>query len=108
MLINRDPIGIARFNGVREEFHIWKWQMNALLMYKKLLRVVNGFEIESTATDTEAWKDKEYNTYSLLCNSIEHTLLGTLVDCKIAKKVWNTLIATYEHNSSEGLHELQK
>jgi hypothetical protein len=82
--------------------------MTTLLMYKKLLGVVNGSEFESTATDTEAWKDKKYSAYSLLCNSVERTLLGTLVDCKTAKEVWDTLIATYEHNSSEDLHELQK
>jgi hypothetical protein len=77
-------------------------------MYKKLLGVVNGSEFESTATDTEAWKDKKYSAYSLLCNSVERTLLGTLVDCKTAKEVWDTLIATYEHNNSKDLYELQK
>ena len=61
--------------------------MNAVLMYKKLLGVVNGSDTKTNATDKEAWKDRQYSAYSLLCNSVERTLLGTLVDYKTAKEV---------------------
>jgi hypothetical protein len=52
MSIDRDLSGIARFNG--EEFHIWKYQIHALLMYKKLLGNVEGTNLESAATNKEA------------------------------------------------------
>jgi hypothetical protein len=106
MSLDKDLSGIARFNG--EDFHIWKWQIRALLMYKKLLGIVEGTDLESAATDKEAWKDRQYNAYSLLCNAVERKLLGSLIECTTAKQIWDTLLVTYEHKSSQDKHELQK
>jgi hypothetical protein len=85
MSLDRDLSGIARFNG--EEFHIWKWQMRALLKYKKLLGIVESTNLESVATDKKAWKERQYNAYSLICNAIERKLLGSLLDYKTAKDI---------------------
>ena len=106
MSLDKDLSGIACFNG--EDFHIWKWKIRALLMYKKLLGIVEGTDLEATAVDKEAWKDKQYNAYSLLCNAIERKLLGSLVECTTSKQIWDTLLVTYEHKSSQDKHELQK
>lgn len=104
--MDKDLSGIARFNG--DEFHIWKWQIKALLMYKKVFGVPNGTDLEEDATDKEAWKEREYLAYSILCNSVERKLLGSLLDCTTSREIWTTLLSLYEQNTSQNLHELQK
>ena len=104
--MDKDLCGIARFN--RDEFHIWKWQIKALLMYKKVFGVPNGTDLEEDATNKEAWKEREYLAYSILCNSVERKLLGSLLDTTTSREIWTTLLSLYEQNTSENLHELQK
>ena len=104
--MDKDLCGIARFN--RDEFHIWKWQIKALLMYKKVFGVPNGTDLEEDATNKEAWKEREYLAYSILCNSVERKLLGSLLDSTTSREIWTTLLSLYEQNTSENLHELQK
>ena len=104
--MDKDLYDIARFNG--DEFHIWKWQIKALLMYKKVFGVPNETDLEENATDKEAWKEREYLAYSILCNSVERKLLGSLLDCTTSREIWTTLLSLYEQNTSQNLHELQK
>ena len=82
--------------------------VRALLMYKKVFGVPDGTHLETDATDKEAWKEREYLAYSILCNSVERKLLGSLLDCKTSREIWTTLLSLYEQNTSENLHELQK
>ena len=104
--MDKDLSGIARFNG--DEFHIWKWQIRALLMYKKVFGVPNGTDLEADATDKEAWKKREYLAYSILCNSVERKLHGSLLDCTTSREIWTTLLSLYEQNTRANLHKLQK
>lgn len=104
--MDKDLSGIARFNG--DEFHLWKWQIRALLMYKKVFGVPNGTDLEAAATDKDAWKEREYLAYTILCNSIERKILSSLIDCKTSREIWTTLLSLYEQNTSENLHDLQK
>ena len=103
--MDKDLSGIARFNG--DEFHIWKWQIKALLMYKKVFGVPNGTDLEANAIDKDAWKEREYLAYSILCNSVERKLLGSLLNCTTSREIWTTLLSLYEQNTSQNLHELQ-
>ena len=98
--------GIACFNG--DEFHIWKWQIRALLQYKKVFGLPTGTNLEANATDKDVWKEREYLAYSILCNSVERKILGSLLDCKTSCEIWTTLLSLYEQNTSENLHDLQK
>ena len=49
MSLDKELSGMARFNG--DEFHIWKWQMNSLLQYKKINIIVDGTKTFEDATD---------------------------------------------------------
>ena len=104
--MDKDLSGIARFNG--DEFHIWKWQIKTLLLYKKVFGVPNGTDLEEDATDKEAWQEREYLAYSILCNSVERKILGSLLDCTTSREIWTTLLSLYEHNTSKNLHDIQK
>ena len=104
--MDKDLSGIARSNG--DEFHIWKWQIRALLQYKKVFGLPVGTDLEANATDEVAWKEREYLAYSILCNSIERKILGSLLDCKTSREIWTTLLSLYEQNISGNLHDLQK
>ena len=104
--MDKDLSGIARFNG--DEFRIWKWQIRALLQYKKVFGLPAGTDLEVNATDKDAWKEREYLAYSILCNSVERKILGSLLDCKTSCEIWTTLLSLYEQNTSENLHDLQK
>ena len=102
--MDKDLSGIARFNG--DEFHLWKWQIKPLLMYKKVFEVPNGTDLEEDATDKEAWQEHEYLAYSILCNSVERKILGSLMDCTTSREIWTTIMSLYEQNTSENLHDL--
>ena len=104
--MDKDLSGIARFNG--DEFHIWKWQIRALLQYKKVFGLPAGTDLEADATYKDAWKEREYLAYSILCNSVERKILGSLLDCKTSREIWTTLLSLYEQMTSKNLHDLQK
>ena len=104
--MDKDLSGIARFNG--DEFHIWKLQIRALLQYRKVFGLPAGTDLEVNAVDKDAWKEREYLAYSILCNSVERKILGSLLDCKTSREIWTTLLSLYEQNTSENLHDLQK
>ena len=89
--MDKDLSGIARFNG--DEFRIWKWQIRALLQYKKVFGLPAGTDLEVNATDKDAWKEREYLAYSILCNSVERKILGSLLDCKTSREIWTTLLS---------------
>jgi hypothetical protein len=105
MSLDKDLAGAVRLNG--ENIHIWKWQIKAVLIYKRLLGIVDGTDLESAATDKEAWRDKQWQAYSLLCSSVERDLFGTLVECKTAKEIWDTILSTFELKTSEHKQALQ-
>lgn len=104
--MDKELSGIARFNG--DEFHIWKWQIRALLQYRKVFGLPAGTDLEADAIDKDAWKEREYLAYSILCNSVERKILSSLLDCKTSREIWTTLLSLYEQNTSENLHDLQK
>ena len=106
MSLDKELSGIARFNG--DEFHIWKWQMKALLQYKKIHTIVNGTETLAAAEDKEDWQAREHSAFTLLCNSVERRVLTPLLKCTTSHQIWTTLLSIYEHKSSADVHELQR
>ena len=106
MSLDKELSGIARFNG--DEFHIWKWQMQSLLQYKKIHTIVNGTETLEDADDKEEWQAREYAAFTLLCNSVERKVLTPLLQCTTSHEIWTTLLSIYEHKSNADVHELQR
>ena len=106
MSLEKELSGIARFGS--DEFHIWKWQMESLLKYKKIHTIVNGEETLEDADDKEEWQAREYAAFTLLCNSVERRVLIPLLQCTTSHEIWTTLLSICEHKSSADIHELQR
>ena len=74
---NHDLVGISRFKG--PNYHIWKFQLRAVLLGKDLMDVVDGTEPKppDTATTEEklAWKKKDNSALSILSQSIDESML---------------------------------
>ena len=67
---------------------------------QKAFRLHDGTDLESAATDKDAWKDV-YLAYSILCNSVEcnsveHKLLGSLLECKTSREICITSLSAEE------------
>jgi hypothetical protein len=108
MSIEKDLIGIQRFNG--SEFHIWKWQLKNLLRAKGLLGHIDGGAIYDSddEQDVQQWREKDYIAHHLLTSAVERPFLSALVGCTTAKEVWDRLLEDHEYKNSEDLHELQR
>lgn len=90
---NRDVGGISRFKG--SNFHIWKFQMRAVLLGRDLMDVVDGSETQPLATAAAdvnaAWRKKDNQAVSLLCQAIDESMLKHITSCITSKHIWDKL-----------------
>jgi len=92
--------GISHFKG--PNFHIWKFQMRAILLGRELIDVVDKSKIQPTATTATnvkvAWRKKHNQAISLLCQAMDECMLKHVTSCVTSKQMWNKLKLFYEQN----------
>lgn len=107
---SRDLGGISRFKGAN--FHIWKFQMRAVLLGRELMDVVDGSEVkpvDTAAPDIRvAWRKRDNQAVSLLCQAIDESMLKHVTSCLTSKQIWDKLKLFHEQNASENIHTLQQ
>jgi hypothetical protein len=66
---NKELDNIEHYNA--KKFHLWKFQMHALFMGKKLLGIVDGSEVEPTTVGVAQanWKKCDNQMINLLCQA---------------------------------------
>lgn len=107
---SRDLGSITRFKG--SNFHLWKFQMRAILLGKELMDIVEGTLLKPA--DTEAanvkseWVKRNSQAFSLLCQALDESILKHVVSCTNSKEIWDKLKLIHERNTSENIHTLQE
>jgi hypothetical protein len=106
----RDLGNVRRYSG--EKFHLWKFQMRAVLLGKDVMGVVDGTEPQPAATAPAntrfEWQKKDNVAISLLCDAISESYLDNVMACTTSKSIWDKLILLHEQNQSENVHSLQQ
>ena len=76
-------------------------------MCKKIFGLLDGIDIESDATNKDAWKERKYLAYSILWNSVERKLLALSWTVRLSVKSGLLCCLSTNQKTSENLHELQ-
>ena len=96
---------IERFNG--ENFHLWRFQMNALFAAKGLTGIIDGTETSTVAT-VVAWTKKDSMAISYICQGVDRRILQNLITCTSAHAMWEKLTNMHELAAAEHIHRLQQ
>lgn len=106
----RDLGNITRFKG--SNFHLWKFQMRAILLGKELMDIVAGTLPKPAATEAAAvkseWLKRDSQAFSLLCQALDESILKHVVSCTTSKEIWDKLKLIHERDTSENIHTLQE
>lgn len=106
----RDLGSISRFKGTN--FHLWKFQMRAILLGKELMPIVEGTIPKpgygSDPADISEWVRRDSQAFSLLCQALDESILKHIVSCTTSREIWEKLMLIHEKNTSENVHSLQE
>ncbi len=93
-----------------EKFHLWKFQMHALFMGKKLLGIVDGSEVEPTTVRVAQadWKKCDNQMISVLCQALSKKYGEYVVVCHITHVIWNKVCVIQEQDFRENVHALEQ
>jgi hypothetical protein len=99
---------IKHCNG--EKIHLWKFQMHALFMGKKLLGIIDGSEVEPTTIGVAQanWKKCDNQVTNLLCQALSKKYMEYVVACDITHVIWDKVCLIQEQDSRESVHALQQ
>jgi len=74
--------------------------------------VVDGSEQQPVATVEAdirtAWRKKDNQAVSVLCQAIDKTMLKHITSCVMSKQIWDKLKLFHEQNASENIYTLQQ
>ena len=105
---SHDVRGISHFKGTN--FHIWKFQIRAVLLGCELMDVVDGTipkPVDTAHAETKAaWRKKDNQAVSLLCQAIDESMLKHVTSCVTSKQIWDKLKLFHQRNASENIHTL--
>jgi gag-polypeptide of LTR copia-type len=92
---------IEKFNGT--SFHLWKFEITAILEEKGLMEIVNGTEAlpdnAAAAADKEKYKLRVAKAFSIICLSLDRQQMALVVTTKHPKEAWDKLVAQFEGNT---------
>jgi hypothetical protein len=106
---NRDLGSITKMKG--SNFHLWKFQMRAIFLGKDLMGIADGSEPKPPDSADAAvkadWRRRDNQAISLLCQTIDESMLKHVMSCVTSKQIWDKLKLIHEQNASENVHSLQ-
>ena len=106
---NRDLGSITKMKG--SNFHLWKFQMRAISLGKYLMSIADGSESKppdsADAVVKADWRRRDNQAISLLCQTIDESMLKHVMSCVTSKQIWGKLKLIHEQNAYENVHSLQ-
>ena len=86
---NRDLGSITRMKG--SNFHLRKFQMCAIFLGKDLIGIADGSEPKPPdnvdAAVKDDWRRRDNQAISLLCQTIDESMLKHVMSCVTSKKI---------------------
>lgn len=105
---SRETATIKKFNG--QNFHIWGFQMKALFLGRELLGIIDGTVPKPPVADVAArdeWIKKDGQAISLLCSTIDDSILDLISGCTSSKDIWDLLKTVHDQRANDNIHDLQ-
>ena len=111
-----DKIKINTLQG-QQNYHDWKFQVENMLKYYGLTKIINGESLEEAppAADASAqqkaefakryeqWMKNDCHVMALLTSTMEREVRDQFRICKTSKEVWDQLKLLYEQKSNQRL-----
>ena len=111
-----DKIKISTLQG-QQNYHDWKFQVENMLKYYGLTKIINGESLEEAppAADAlaqqkaeyakryEQWMKNDCHAMVLLTSTMEREVRDQFRICKTSKEVWDQLKLLYEQKSNQRL-----
>lgn len=87
---NAELRNVKCYNG--QNFHLWKFQLRAILLGQDLMGIVDGSVPKPTDPAQQAeWVKKDNQCISLLCKAVDESILKILMNCTTSKAIWDKL-----------------
>lgn len=96
------------YNG--QNFHIWKFQIRAILLGQDLMGIVDG-SVPKPSNDPGAerdWMKRDNQCTSLLCKAVDESILEVLLNCTTSKAIWDKLKLLHDQKAHESVHHVQQ
>ena len=85
--------------------------MRAISLGKYLMSIADGSESKppdsADAVVKADWRRRDNQAISLLCQTIDESMLKHVMSCVTSKQIWDKLKFIHEQNASENVHSLQ-
>lgn len=104
---NAELRNVKLYNG--QNFHLWKFQLRAILLGQDLMGIVDGSVPKPTDTVAQAeWIKKDNQCISLLCKAVAESILEILINCDTSKAIWDKLKLLHDQSAHESVHHVQQ
>lgn len=104
---NAELRNVKCYNG--QNFHLWKFQLRAILLGQDLMGIVDGSVPKPTDTAAQAaWVRKDNQCISLLCKAVDESILEILMNCDTSKAIWDKLKLLHDQSAHESVHHIQQ
>jgi len=84
---------IAKF--ARENFHLWKFNMQMLLADKELWSIVSRTKVKSVSNFVK-WEKRDKKARTFIVMGLHDSLLQNVIGAKTSKEKWDCLLKVYE------------
>ena len=104
---NAELRNVKLYNG--QNFHLWKFQLRAILLGQDLMGIVDGSVKKPTEADKQAeWIRKDNQCISLLCKAVDESILEILMNCGTSHAIWEKLKLLHDQSAHESVHHIQQ
>ena len=95
-----DKLQVAKFNG-KTDFPVWKVQVRAYLEANSWFGTIDGSTVTTQAwgAANPEWQKTEAKAKAVILNSVETSVVRTIMNLKTAKEMWTRLSTLYESHS---------
>jgi hypothetical protein len=92
---------VDKFNG--NNFQVWKFQMNAILVASGIEDVVKGTRIKPEEIDIPAmknWVRDDAKAMFIISSAMEAAQVESILTCRSSREIWNKLVTIHEQKSA--------